>query len=313
MVTRKNKAKPLEKAGSFDSLKAIQETLSGISFSFSGWGVIRQVDEGDNRLAAEALDADPEATRTQRLLIDRKMEAYLDMGRTKAAARKWLEFRTFPYMVTNQRLFRREQREKIMDGAREWQEEYQRMATILQSHREEILEYGKNKLGRTFNADLYPKDFTECFVMTPREHEISPPSYLRYTNAEEYERSLERTLTDIAASQRDFEQECTRQVGYSVGRIVDAMTRDNGVLREANLVNMQRTFARIMQMKFDGTAVFKSAMAEAQGVIKGVTLTEMKKPGGVRDATKEKLQQLLTRYAELRKAAEAKNKPAEQV
>jgi hypothetical protein len=312
MATRKKKA-PVEKAGSFDTLKAIQEALSGVSFSFTGWGVIRQVDDVDNRTAAESLDADPEAIRTQRLLIDRKMEAFLDMGRTKAAARKWLEFRTFPYCITNVRLFRRDQRDIIWEGAEEWQRELRRAATILNSHMEDIHAYGKRMMGRTFNADLYPKDFTEAYTMTVREVSIEPPSYLRYTNAEEYQRTIERTLTDIAASQRSFEQECTTQVGYSVGRMVEAMSRDGGVLREANLVNMQRTFARIMRMKFDGTAVFKAAMAEAQAVVKGVTLTEMKKPGGVREATKEKLQQLLNRYKELKEAAAARAKPAETV
>lgn len=309
MTTKTKKApknkKPIEKSGKLDTLKQIQEALSGCSLTFHWWGIMRATGKDENATAAASINADADVIKTKRLLIDTKLEEWRDLARIRSAAKQWYDWHTFPYIVSGQRLFRREMRETVWGQIASYTTELATATTRLNAKRNDILEWARTKLGDAFDANLYPDDFASKFGMEIREHSIEPPSYLRHTNAEEYQRTLQRSLADIQSSMGAFQNQCMAQIGQSVGRIVSNIASDSTV-RESTVKNMQDTFARIAQMRFDGTAVFKAAMEEAKGIVDGVTMFDLRNSAGTREETKKKLETLMDRYNELQTAALAK-------
>lgn len=283
------------------NIDQVKEMLSGISLKLGGFGVQRQVAKAENDLAAEALEAEPAAIKTSRLLIDRNMEEYKDVSRIRTACREWFYSLTLPYPVDNIRLFRRDMRDKIMAEADEWRGRIRRAASRLTLKSEEILAWARKSLGRAFDAKLYPEDYCTEYTFDLREHSIEPPSYLAASNAESYKRELARRMSDIEAGMQQFERQCMEQIGGNVSRLVSAMSGGTR-LEGSNLEQMRKVFQRIATLKFQGTAVFKQAMEEFKESVDGVGASELRRPGGVRDETKAKLEGLMTRYKSLLEA-----------
>lgn len=298
-------AAPANGADEFDTLKAIQEALSGCSLTFHWWGIMRTADARENEKAAASINADADVIRTQRRLIDTRMEEWKNLQQIRSAAKQWYDWNTFPYVVGGQRLFRRERREGIWSKVREYSVMLAEATARLTAKRPEIVDWARKKLGDAFDESLYPADFANKFSMEIREHSIEPPSYLRHTNAEEYQRTLQRSLLDIQDSMRRFESQCMQQIGQNIGRIANNIAND-ATVRESTVRNMQETFGRIAQMRFEGTAVFHEAMKEAEGIINGVTLFDLRNSKGTRDETRKKLEALMARHKELQQAVIAK-------
>ncbi len=292
----------VNKEHELDSLKQVQEALSGCSLTFHWWGILKVVDREDNETAAKALNAESNAIRTQRRLIDTGLDEWKALQQIRSATKQWYDWRTFPYVVTGQRLFRKEMRDTIWSQVAQFAEELNTAANALNNRRADVIEWAKAHLGDAFDERLYPEDWRKSFALTIREHSIEPPSYLRHTNAEEYQQTLRRSLQDIGASMQRFESQCMAQVGSSVGRLASALTNGGGI-REATVANMQDTFKRIMEMRFEGTAVFKSAMREAEDIVNGVSMFELRNSHGTREETRKKLEQLMARHKELAEAA----------
>jgi hypothetical protein len=292
------------------TLQQVKEQLSGVSLSLPGWGILRKVSSVQNAAAAAAMKANPKLVKASRVLVDVEMEEWKDLQAARTGARAWFNYHTFPYCVEGQRLFRKDRRDSIWRHAKEWAEEIKEAADKLTDSREGILEWAQGELGDAFDPNLYPQDFADRFSLIIREHSIEPPSYLMHTNAEEYQRTLERQLRDVESSMRDFEQQCTQSVGESVGRILRAVNTD-GKLYSSSLEGIQKVISRIGMMRFEGTAVFQAAMRDAKEAIQGVGIAELRRPGGVRKKTTERLKQLMERYKDLKAAAAAKLQAAD--
>lgn len=300
------KKKPAKKKPGLTTLAQIQEALSGASLHLPGWGIVRAVNSAQNVVAASALNANAERIKTQRVLIDTKMEEWKNLQRARSEARAWFDGTTFPYVVKGQRLFLREKKEAIWRHAAEFAEEIKTAAEALDERRDGIIQRAKEDLGDTYSPDLFPVSFAKQYALDIREHSIEPPSYLRHTNADEYQRELAKKLDDIKLSMQAYERQCMEQVGRNVGQLIASMTNPNGSPHSATLENLQKTFARISSMRYEGTAAFKAAMEEAKETLQGVSIGELRRPGGVKKRTTERLTALMQRYAELRKASEAK-------
>lgn len=280
----------------------VLKLFSGCSLTFNWFGVLRSVDDEENEAAALAIEADARAVHTSVCIIDTKLPEYAALGKIRTAAQAWYDYNTLPYVVRGQRLFRRDRRQELWEGIEERKQVLTDAAKALNAKRGQILEWGKKNLGKAFDERLYPDDFGKKFNVQIREHSIDPPSYLAHTNAEEYKRTLQLTLADIGQSMQRFEAQCMQQVGVSVRTLTSQLGGDSPV-RQTTIDGLMKVLNRVGQMKFEGTQIFKSAMDEARDIIDGVDVSDLRKPGGTREETKKKLQELLGRYQQLKEAS----------
>lgn len=306
MATRAKKAKEtIKEVEVHVGKKQVTEMFSGCSLSFPWFGTMRSVGTANNAAAAASIEAEEHVVHTTVTIIDTRLEEYKNLGRIRTAAQGWYDYNTVPYVVRGQRLFMRDRREAIWEGVKERREVLKEAASKLNNRRDDILAWAQKSLGKAFDANLYPKDFTDKFDMVIREHSIDPPSYLAHTNADEYKRTLELTLRDMGESMKRFEQQCMAQVGQSVQTLASQLNGDSAV-RQTTLDGLLRVLNRVGQMKFEGTQMFNAAMSDAKEIIDGVEITDLRRPGGVRADVKDRLQALLARYAELREASTKK-------
>jgi len=297
---KKTKPESTEKAGiTFDNISEVKDMLSGVSISLGGFGIQKKVDRAENILAAEALEAEEDCITTTRRLIDKNMEEYKDIQRTKTAVREWFAFMTLPYPVDKIRLFRKDQREEIWAKAEEWKGMLAEGARKLTRKRPQIIEWAKCNLGKAFDERLYPKDFAANYTLEIREHNIEPPSYLAASKSEEYQGELQKRMTEIQAGMQQFQRQAMAQIGSNVGNLVAAMSTDGKRVEGSNLEQMRKVFAKIANFNFQGTAMFRAAMDEYKEAVDGVGAAELRRPGGVREETKEKLTKLMERYKTL--------------
>lgn len=290
----------------FDTLAQVKDALSGCGLHVTWMGYQRSVDDAENAEAANAIGANEAEFSGKLRIMPVKMEEWKDLARMKNAAKDAVEGMTFPYVVKGQRLFRKDHRKELWGMVKDYNDRMQEAAKRLQAKREEVLQWGRDNLGKSFRESLYPEDFSTKFSISIREYNIEPPSYLRATNAEEYQQELKRKLTDIQWSMQQFERQCMEQVGRSMATLTSALGGD-GSVKTATVENMQRVFSRMQQMSFEGTAIFKAAMSEAQDVINGVSLFDLRSSAGCRKDVKEKLEGLLNRYKGLKEASLKKN------
>jgi hypothetical protein len=288
------------------SLARIKETLSGASLEIHWWNPARACSTTEHATIADALAlGNARRVRGRKTIIDTKTPTFAALTALRTAIRAGWEFRTLDYCVRGQRLFLRKRREEIWDWAAEQQSQAVDLACAMQQDRHAILATAEEDLGDCFDASLYPEDFGKEFAIEIAEHSIDPPSYLQHTNAEEYQRELQKGLYAIGASMQAFESQCFAQMGEAAQRLVANLS--GGRVMSANLDAFGKVFNRIGQMSFEGTAIFKDATAEAQAILDGVDVAELRKPGGVREETREKLQSLLARYQQLQEKVTEKH------
>lgn len=281
-----------------NNIETVKEMLSGVSLSTPVFGIEKKVDKAENDIAAEALAAKPDRIKTRRLLIDPEMEEYKDCTRIRTACRSWFASLTLPYPIDGVRLFRRDMRDQIWMDATSWAAQIEAAAMRLNEKRPQIIAAAKAELGKAFSEQMYPKDFRTTNSFDLREHSIEPPSYLAACNSESYKRELARQLSDIETGMQQFERQCMEQIGGNISRLVSAMNTGSN-LHGSNLDQMRKAFARIATLKFEGTATFKAIMGEAREAVEGVGAVELRRPGGVRDETKAKLEALMARHKQL--------------
>lgn len=283
----------------YDTLAEVKKSLGGVSLSWSWMGVERMVQAKVNEKAASAIGANAKAVKTKRVIIDVSMPEWADLQKIRSGLNAEYNFMTFSYVIDGQRLFRLDTKEKLWSLVAGYKEELQKRAEKFQARRDDIIKWGKDNLGDAFDQSLYPDDFTKSFNVVLREHSIDPPSYLRHSDAEQYQQTLRQTLLDVRSSMLRFERECEARVAQSVGRVMNALTT-GGPLHASNLENVQEVFKRIAMMKFEGTRAFKEAMTSAEKVVEGVDVDELRRSEGCRAETRQKLESLLARYKQLR-------------
>ena len=288
----------------FNSLAEVKASLGGVSLSWNWFGVERMVGKAANAKAAAALNTTAGLIKTRRELIDKSMEEWKRLQEIRTGCTQTYNSMTFKYVIEGQRLFRLDMKEQVWSTVKKYQADLVEAAARFHAKRDDIIKWAKDNLGDCFDETLYPSDFTKFFSVTIREHSIEPPSYLRHTNAEEYQQTLRRTLMDVRNSMLDFEKQCSQQIGQSIGRVMNALTNGTA-LHESNLINVQNTFARIAMMKFEGTQAFKATMEAAEKVVEKVSIQDLRRSAGARQEVRDKLRNLLEEYKALRATPDA--------
>lgn len=285
-----------------DTLAKIKETLSGVSLSFHWLGIQRSVGAEANQLMASAIEADSKAVSGKNVILDTKMQEWKELNAAKNAAKAAYDYMTFPYVIEGQRLFLQEQRGELWATMRSWEGKIQGLALKFAAKRDDIVAWAKKNLGKAFDETRYPQDLSTRFGLTLREVSIEPPSYLRHTNAEEYKRTLQRQLVDIQYSMQSFERQCMEQLGHSIGTLTSALSNETAI-KGATIESMRKVFNRIATLKFEGTALFQASMKEAEAIIDGVDVDDLRRSSAACKDTNEKLARLLARHKELREAS----------
>jgi hypothetical protein len=289
------------------TLEEIKATLSGASMTLHFWRPEKACRKEERHAAAVALEADDRRIKARKEVIDTSHPAWRAAVKARTAARAWWDFSTFPCLVPGQRYFLRSRREELWAAAAEHGAALAKDGADLDACREELVAEARASLGRTFDPAAYPISWEAEFSVELREHAIDPPSYLAFTNAEEYQRELQRSLRDIEAGMRRFEQDCFRQMGEASARLLGNL-QDGARIMGGNVESFRRLFSRVAQMQFEGTQVFRSALAEAQDVLDGVEPDDLRRSAGLRAETRERLEALIGRYQQLQGVVLAKGK-----
>lgn len=286
------------------TVEEIKQHLSCASLHRSGWTIERSAARSENVIAATALKIeDPALYKGKKTIIDPKIEPWQEIQTIRNYAGKWWDYNTFPYVEEGQRLFLRERRAELWDKMKDLDTAIKSAAAKLDARRSEILTWAKKKLGDTYDESLYPKSWESEFSISLREHNIDPPQYLKREDSEEYKRELARTLRDIESSMKLFERQCYTQMGETAAALAANLggNRNNGI--GSNIESFRKLFNRVQQMKFEGTAAFKRAMKEAQEIIDGVEVDELRDDKGLRSNTKERIEALMKKYKDVQEAA----------
>jgi len=287
-----------------ETLKRVKETLSGVSLSVRWWTPSRAARPQEQEAAAVAKQS--RRVKVRKEVIDTKHPAWQSLVSCRTAIRSWFDYVTIPYVVTGQRLFLRERRQEIWDKVEVFATDLRTRAVALDDVRDELIAEAQESLGDAHDDSLFPVRWSDVFGIEIREHSIEPPSYLAYSNAEEYAREMQRTLSDLGTSMQRFESQCMAQMGESAARLA-ANLDDNGRVMSSNVESFQKVFARVAQMKFEGTAIFKQALGEAQEILDGVGADELRHNRGLRTETRGRLQTLMARFHGLQSTVAAKH------
>lgn len=288
------------------------EMLAGASMTKSLWRPTKSFRPEERWKAAEANGClNVRRVRGQKDLIETRHYAWKAVMSVDRAANYWWNYNTYPYVIEGQRLYLRENRDYMKSKIEEFDQEIKKAARQMDQCREEIIEASKIELGEMFDPTLFPASWEPLFSVRWIEVNISPPDWLRSKNEKEYELSFNQMLASVETSMRVFEQQCFNQMGDAVSRMMNNLGGPG--VRMSNVEAFQKLFNRVQQMKFEGTEVFKNAMAEAKDIIDGVDVLAMRREPELKDQATDKLKKLVERYAQLQEAIRNKNRDEEVV
>lgn len=292
------------------SLEAVRETLTGASLQIHWWSPLKGLENDEKETAAASLEASREFLLGRKKILDDSHPRWKAVVNVRTRLRQYWDFATMPYCMQGVRMVLRAKKSEIFAKIEEFQAELSEASRQLDEVRYELIDTARRQLGRMFRAEYYPDTFQGKFTLEARERSIEPPSYLMHTNAEEYRRELERSLSDIQQGLAKFEQDCWRQLAGLAEKLHLAMT---GRLQGSSLENFAGLFDRVAFMNFEGSEAFKQALGKAQDILEDVSVDDLRKSSGLKGRIKADIESLVEEFGQLRSRVELANPEVQEV
>ena len=283
----------------------VREFLTGSTLSFHWWGASRSFERDGILATAETLEADHEMISARNRIIDTRHPAYRALTSLRSSIQHHWKQHTMPYVIPGMRLARREQMPDLTDSLQRLAADAAVLAGKLDLARGEIIAQARSRLGKLFREWHYPESFVELFTVEFRERSIDPPNYLAQSNAEEYKRQLMQSVRDVQVSLDKFQTECWQHLGELTRKLTTMLRLKDDPeqdvrLHQSQVSNFKSLFDRTARLNFQGTALFSTAMREAQTILAGVTVEELRDSKGLRGRVRADLEGLAGRFEQLR-------------
>ncbi len=272
----------------------LRTETAAVSITIARFGVSRVLGDGDQERAARPFGADKEALKSRKQILNTKHEKFKAVSSCLSSARATWKEMTVPYPQPKIRLIRRdrvEDFERAMTGIRS--ELTDAITQLEDAYRSVMIPEAKNKLGELFSDADYPETLTDEFGLDWEYPSIEPPDYLRELNPalweQEHQRVSARFTQAVELAETAFQAEFSAMIAKLVERLEPGEDGSRKVFRDSAMDNLTDFFGRFSSMSIGSNPELERLVGEAQSVVQGVKVEDLRQGGEVRDTVSESM------------------------
>ncbi len=300
------------------TVEELKEQLSCMSVTAKiGWTPKRSGSASEDKAFADAVQADEHYVGTYHYVIDEAMPEWRALLEAKKYVDYYWKSKSFAYVIEKQRLCYRDERKAIIAELESCGVKMKEKATLLDSKKAQIMNWGKSKFPTTFDERAYPVSWAVLVGVIRLDHEIDPPKYLEREDQKDFQRQQLQAVANVEASMRHFESQCFARMSELTYNFDSAMGKSGTHGITPAVKGMGELFDRVAQMRFEGTAAFQRCLEQMRELFDETDPDTIKRPGAAREEARRRLAEIVERNRKLKelvleraKKKESSNEPA---
>ena len=168
---------------------------------------------------------------------------------------------------------------------------------------EDVKADARNRLGRLYDEADYPPAVRGLFGVEWDFPSVEPPSYLMRVAPEVHEQESRRVAARfeeaVRLAEQAFAAEFAGLLEHLAERLSDGPEGRRKVFRDSAVTNLTDFFQRFRNLNVRSNAELVALVSQAQGLVRGVVLHDLRADGGLRRQIAESMAQVRTRVEAL--------------
>lgn len=272
---------------------SLSDTTVGIAIHTSKWRVGKALDRDQRVTMAKAFASDETVVSGRKTLIDTKNEAYRVVNRIIEESYSHWKFQTIPYPQHGVRLINRNALAEFAESFTTYQNKLTIAVDQLEAQLPGLIESQRGKLGQLFRRSDYPQSIVGLYDLSYDLHDINPPTYLAQLNPDLFREQMQRAQDRIQHSISLLENEFMAELQVVVQRIVTGLsTNEDGKrksVQDSSIQKLNKFFQRFGDLNLNSSGQLNTLVRQAQEVMAGHKITDLRKNDTVRDAVRQQL------------------------
>jgi hypothetical protein len=263
------------------------------------WGVHRALTPRQKEELGAAADADARLLTAGKKLIDRRHPAARALTSVKTRLGRYWRGLTLPYTEIGVRLIRQADIGPFVHAMEGFRQELSDAEAGLAAAFGEIQADARRRLGRLYDEADYPAEVRGLFGVEWDFPSVEPPSYLMRVAPEVHEQECRRVAARfeeaVRLAEQAFAAEFAGLLEHLAERLSDGPGGQRKVFRDSAVTNLTDFFQRFRNLNVRSNAELDALVAQAQGLVRGVVLHDLRADGGLRRQIAESMSRVRER------------------
>jgi hypothetical protein len=277
----------------------LRRTAAAVRVRLRWWGVHRALTPRQKEELGAAADADARLLTAGKKLIDRRHPAARALTSVRTRLGNYWRGLTLPYTEAGVRLIRQADIGPFVQAMEGFRQELAEAEAGLAAAFGEIQADARRRLGRLYDEADYPAEVRGLFGVEWDFPSVEPPAYLMRVAPEVHEQECRRVAARfeeaVRLAEQAFAAEFAGLLEHLAERLSDGPGGQRKVFRDSAVSNLTDFFQRFRNLNVRSNAELDALVSQAQGLVRGVVLHDLRADGGLRRQIAESMAQVRER------------------
>lgn len=268
---------PLETDTAAERLRRI---AAAVRVSFTWWGVHKTLTTEQKEEVSQACGADLKFLTAGKKIINVRHEAYRRLTSLRTFIVSYWKGITLPYVEPGIRLIKQSDIARFNQSMEDLRTELHEAEVKLNALYSQIKTDARQRLGKLYNPKDYPEQIRGMFNVAWDFPSVEPPEYLMRLNPEIYQQEQERVARRFEEAVQLAEQAFINEFAKVVSHLTERLSaKDDGekkIFRDSAVMNLIAFFEHFKQLNFSSNAQLDDLVKQAQTIVNGVKLPELR-------------------------------------
>lgn len=281
-----------------DAAARLRRTAAAVRVQFTWWGVQRTLTSEQKEEVSDTYGADARLLSAGKKIIDVRHEAFKKLTGLRSRIVRYWRALTLPYVESGVRLIRQADIESFVPAMEGFRDELAAAEADLDRAFAQLKADARKRLGRLYNPGDYPAEVQGLFGVAWDFPAVEPPAYLLRLSPEVYRQEQERVAhrfeEAVRLAEQAFAGEFAKLVSHLTERLADSKDGERRVFRDSVVSNLVEFFSRFQRLNLSSNQELDQLVAQAQGLVQGVTPQALRDDQNLRHTIATRLTQVQT-------------------
>jgi hypothetical protein len=276
-----------------------RRTAAAVRVGLHWWGVHRTLNPRQKEEVSAGYAADARFLTAGKKIVDTRHEAFRRLASVRTRLTSYWRGLTLPYPEPGVRLIRQSDVEAFVHARQGFRDELTGAEADLNAVYDEVKADARQRLGRLFDPGDYPPEVRGLFGVEWDFPSVEPPSYVTRIAPEVYEQEAARVAPRFDEAVRLTEQAFASEFAGLLAHLTERLTEGPGgqrkVFRDSAVTNLAEFFDKFRRLNVRSNPELDALVGQAQGLVRGVVLHDLRADGGLRRQIAESMAQVRER------------------
>ena len=269
-------------------VEELQANTIAVSMKQKKFGNSKKLDEDNHRKITQSIEADPERIKATELIVNSKHPAYKEVTALMSKVKRDFIDRTVSFPEPTIRLMNIDRVDSFNLEMAGICEELTRRVEVLDSHRDELVDDARLKLGTAFKPEYYPTSFRECFSIEVSYPSVGPDERLKNLNPALYEQQRQRFETMMNQAIEETTTALATELETIFGRLASSLAEGKR-LRSDMLDPLNSFLDRFTDLRIGSNQAIRDIVDHARTILGQTNESQIARNGSARIAVAQSL------------------------